>query len=203
MLVRFYALSLLLSLCLGCAPLTLPPDQLQSGTHLTLRKKSLSAKAAFSAQGKLGLQEGKRGGNIRFQWQQVGERYSLALFSGFIGQGSIDISGDANQVILTEADGSKRQAKTPEALIEEALQWSIPVSDLRYWLLGLPAPQTPVEGLKYDDEKRIWQLKQAGWTINYQAYQTLPDGTDVPHKLQLKQGPLILKFVFTHWSRTN
>jgi outer membrane lipoprotein LolB len=188
---------------MGCAPLLLPPDQLQSGPYLASSKHSLPANAAFSAQGKLGLKEGKRGSNVRFQWQQSEEQYSLALFSGFIGQGSIDISGDATQVILTEADGTKRQAKTPEALIEQTLNWSIPVSDLRYWLLGLPSPHTPIQSLQLDNEQRVWQLKQAGWTINYQSYRTLPDGTNVPYKLQLKNGSLSLKFVFTGWSRTN
>ena len=197
--ILFYSISL----CVGCTTTLLRPAQLQEAAKVKVRQQSLNQQSSFSAKGKLGLKEGTRGGNIRFQWDQNATDYSIKLFSGFIGTGSVDITGNAYQVILTEADGTRLKASNPEELVKKALEWSIPVSGLRYWLIGLPAPKHPIEFLKYDEENRLWQLKQDGWLINYQSYRTLANGQEVPYKLQLINDTLSLKFVFTHWSLVN
>jgi outer membrane lipoprotein LolB len=199
--ILFYGLSL----CTGCTPALLKPEQLHTTTKttVTVRPQSLKQQSIFTAQGKLGLKDGKRGGNIRFQWQQDQTHYSIRLFSGFIGQGSVDITGNATGVRLIEANGASLEASNPEDLVKTALHWSIPVSGLRYWLIGLPAPNSTAEFVTYDEANRIWQMKQDGWLINYQSYQLLPNGQEAPYKLQLNNGALSLKFVFTRWSLTN
>jgi len=203
--LRYFTLFYSLSLCAGCTPALLKPEQLHTTTKTAAhnRPQSLKHLSIFTAQGKLGLKDGKRGGNIHFQWQQDKTQYSIRLFSGFIGQGSVDIMGNAAGVRLIEADGTGLEASNPEDLVKAALHWSIPVSGLRYWLIGLPAPNSTIEFITYDEENRIWQMKQDGWLINYQSYQLLPNGQEAPYKLQLNNGALSLKFVFTRWLLPN
>lgn len=198
---QFTKLSFMLlcgSLCFmgGCGTTIQPPKNLKT-IIAPKKEKKLSQLNDFETIGKIGFSDGKKGGNATIQWEQEGENYHIRLF-GPLGSGSIQIVGEPKQVYLISEDGQIVHAKNPESLVEKELGWTIPVSGLRYWLRGLPAPGTPPQQIQLDDMQRIWQIKQHDWTITYQSYQET-QGVPVPHKLMLQNGPIRLKFIFRRW----
>ncbi len=181
----------------GCSHYIRPPESLETLNHPKVRKQSTLNFPPFIANGKCGYSDGNNGGNAHFQWEQSGDQFSILLFSPF-GGGSIKMTGNSKHVFYQRDKESLIAASTPEAIVEKELGWIIPVSGLRYWLLGVPAPHTKVKQLKLDQDQRIWQIEQDGWTIIFQAYQTFGE-REVPAKLSLKNGPIRLKFIFNRW----
>jgi len=194
-------------LCLsGCVRTLQTPSDLHTVSGITAEKASkvskqnLSSLHDFEAVGKIGFSDGKQGGNASIYWEQHPNAYQVRLY-GPLGSGSLQIMGNTSgDVRLLREDGKIIRAKTPEALVHDELGWVIPVSGLRYWLRGLPAPGAPPTRMALDAEQRIWQIQQQGWSILYESYQSL-DGLDVPYKLTLKNGPIRLKFIFRRWER--
>ena len=70
--------------------------------------------------------------------------------------------------------------------MQENLGWSIPVTDLRYWLWAMPAPHEPFT-IKQTSQHEIVQLTQAGWSINYVSYRYF-NTLRLPEKIILSQG---------------
>lgn len=194
-LITLCALCLLLS---GCGIVIQQPDNLHMVTNKKVRNQNLSNLQNFEAMGKMGFSDGKQGGNARIVWQQHPQSYQIRLY-GPLGSGAVQIKGHGQQVSLTRTDGKIITAKSAEALVHTELGWVIPVSGLRYWLRGLPAPGATPSKMLLDAANRPWQINQHGWIIKYQAYQSV-DGIDVPYKLLLQNGPIRLKFIFDHWN---
>lgn len=201
--LKTIVLACFLCLLSGCSNPILPPSHLKTGTHLTVSKQKLTALQQFTAEGRLGLKEGKRGGSIRFRWEQSPAELKILLFNGLFGTGSVEIKSNlgshSKNIALTRSDGTTLTAETPEALVHQELGWHIPVSGLVFWLRGLPAPGIPPKRIRYDNDNQIWQLEQQGWLITYQSYQDFGD-IRVPHKLILKNGTIELKFIFSEWN---
>jgi len=189
------AILLCFSLMTGCAM-----HQVQAPTKATLTsvatQKKLKALNKFAATGKVGFSDGERGGNATLRWEQEGNDYQLRLY-GPLGSGSIKIVGQAGSVYLVQSNGQTVTAKTPEALVQRELGWTIPVSGLRYWLRGIPTPGTPSK-MKYNENGELESLEQQGWTVYYQSYQDI-QGLRLPYKLLLQNGPIRLKFIFHEW----
>jgi outer membrane lipoprotein LolB len=194
----------LLTICMtlfllgGCVAVIQPPGALHTAINSKVRNQNLANLKDFEVTGKMGFSDGKQGGNARVVWEQHPQSYQIRLY-GPLGSQAIQIKGEPNGVSLTKTDGKIITANTPEALVHQELGWVIPVSGLRYWLRGLPAPGAAPQKMLLDDSNRLWQIDQQGWSIQYQAYKSI-EGRDVPYKLLLTNGSLRLKFIFDRWS---
>lgn len=196
--MKSLTICLALSLLTGCATVIRAPDELHSATDLKVRNQNLTILQDFEVIGKIGFSDGKRGGSASVVWQQDPQNnYQIRLY-GPLGSGAVQIKGQAHHVSLTRTDGTITTAKSPEALVDQELGWFIPVSGLRYWLRGLPAPGTALTKMLLDANNRLWQINQQGWTIVYESYQS-KDNRDIPYKLSLRNGNIKLKFIFDRW----
>ena len=61
------------------------------------------------------------------------------------------------------------RARIPILLLEQTLGLRLPVTGLRYWVRGLPAPG-PTALLQTDAAGRLTRLEQNGWVIEYPSY---------------------------------
>lgn len=182
----------------GCSSLRNPSPPSETTKTSEMTQKNLTRLNNFEATGKVGFSDGKRGGHATVRWTQTGNDYQIRLY-GPLGSGSLEIAGVAKSVYLIQSTGERVHAKTPEALVSRELGWTIPVSGLRYWLRGLPAPGTPPKQMVYDPtHTELQRLEQQGWTVEYQAYQDV-NGLRLPYKLLLKNGSIHLKFIFKEW----
>ncbi len=139
---------------------------------------------------------GNEGGTANLKWQQRKKEYSLLLY-GPLGADAIKISGQPGHVSLETADGKKFNASTPELLLAQQTGWQLPVSDLYYWVRGLPAKGSPAN-MQFDSYHHLIRLNQAGWTVDFLRYSAV-NQIDVPTKMILENWRINVKIIVNQW----
>lgn len=146
--------------------------------------------------GRLGITDGQQSWQSSISWEQQGEAYRIDLV-GALGQGQISIRGDLDGVTLRQGE-QLLQADDPDQLLTEATGLSLPISSLRYWLLGLATPTSAVTPIT-DAEGRLRQLQQAGWLIHYPNYIQVGDFS-LPQRLRAVYEPVTVQLLIRQWT---
>ena len=125
------ALVLLAGLLAGCAGLAGRPPPAASTA-------GIAALTGWVAAGRLAVAAGSEGGSGGFVWQQQGPETRLRL-RGPLGAGSFEIASDGERISVTDAAGQVLGADA-RATLRSRLGADLPLSSLRYWMIGLPDP---------------------------------------------------------------
>ena len=160
------------------------------------RESQLNKITKWNAQGSVAVHNNQKGWNASFNWQQQPDNYSLAFF-GPLGSYHTQLTGNTNQVTLTTSDGHTYSANSPEMVLQKQLGWTLPVSSLKYWLKGLPAPHAAF-GRSFDLNKHLVHLRQSGWDILYLRYLSI-NGVDLPDRFLLSSPQWQVRIVITQW----
>jgi outer membrane lipoprotein LolB len=129
-------------------------------------------------------------------WRQRATDSELRL-QGALGVGGVRVLSDGRTFEIETSKGENITAEDAEAALERAIGVPLPVRYLRFWLLGVPAPQTDaVEEL--DDQGRLSTLEQDGWKAMYDRYVYLNDAW-LPGRVRLENGPLRMRVVVDEW----
>jgi outer membrane lipoprotein LolB len=138
--------------------------------------------------------------NIGIRWIREQGSFKLLLEAPF-GQGVFRIDSiEGEPYRLRLPDGQEYANQTAEALLEDAIGWSLPVSGLEFWIRGMPRP-----GSSYthhlDAAGRLRSLQQDQWTIDYLDYFAPGEGPILPRKIRLAGKALTLKLIIEHWQQ--
>lgn len=201
----FACLALALAGC-ASAPRTTPAPAL-SGAALAERVQAREAwlvqTAVWSFGGRAAIRRGGQGGSGRIEWEQDADgRYRIAL-SAPVTRQSWRLSGDLGSGAgrLEGLDGGPRESDSAEALLRETTGWEIPVALLGHWVRGAPSAAAPVESLAYDGEGRPTLLRQAGWTVRYDAWRPGPAGQpDLPVQIEAESGDARVRLAIDDWT---
>jgi outer membrane lipoprotein LolB len=191
--VRGLAAVILLSLFLqGCS--TLRPTESSQLAWETRRERLVridrfTLQARVSSGGLFGVK-----GNLH--WRQLPESFDMRV-AGPFGIGAATITGRGREVEIRTA---KRTFTTqdPEGDLKARLGWTFPVTHLRHWVLGQPAPGSKAE-FEFDRAGRITALEQDGWTLAFDEYQDA-GAVELPRKFEVANSELRLKVVVDTWS---
>lgn len=134
----------------------------------------------FDLQGKIGVKTPEQSGSAFFTWQQDQDQFDIEL-SGILGVGKTQIKGQPGQVTLNSAKTGLVTAESPEDLLEQATGWRTPITNLVHWVQAKPASLKAE--LQKDEQQRIQQIIEDGWTVNLSYNQT----ATLPNKLILQQ----------------
>ena len=99
---------------------------------------------------------------------------------------------DADHATL-DSDGKHYQAGDVETLMQQVLNWHLPLDGLHHWVLGLPAKHSSVQ-IDHDGEGRISLMKQDGWEIQYVRYEDR-----LPSRLKLSRENLQVQLLIDEW----
>ena len=134
-----------------------------------------------------------------FTWWQSDRTYRIAILS-VLDLYRVDIYRMNDIVKLWKNGTLSLTAHSPEELLEEAMGWSLPISDLRYWIIGMPAPQKHgTFFVKYDQYGHLSDLKQDGWTLHFDSYKRQVDAPDFPKRITLSRPGITVKIVVKQW----
>jgi outer membrane lipoprotein LolB len=183
-------LSALCALLSACAV----PRQMPTSDFKQLQRQ-LQAVDSWRVTGKIGLRQNGRGNSAQVNWQQAQDQYTLRL-SGPLGIGTVMVEGDASGVTVHNKDGVF-EAPSPEQLLLDLTGWQIPITALRYWARGLPAPDMPIVQQQID-QGRLASLNQGGWNIEYRDY-TMVDGLWLPAKMLMSRPETQLTLLYKTW----
>jgi outer membrane lipoprotein LolB len=189
------AIPLLLALLAGCA--VEPPRQAASSRELAWQERQAALKPLqlWQLTGRLAIQTGDDGWNATLIWRQEQEQFRMQLVAP-LGQGSLQLEGDHQQVELRTSEGNSAIAADPDTLILTELGWRVPVSALRYWVLGLTAPGDAVVDI--DEFGRLRHLKQAGWNVEFLDY-TMQGSHELPARLFVTNHQAQVRLVIKRW----
>ena len=151
----------------------------------------------WQAEGKIGLIYNGKGQQANFDWHNLNNDYTIALF-GPLGQGRVELSKNGNTYRAFN-DKTEHQAHSAEALLQETLGWSLPVSGLQYWIRGQSNPLATIELSQNDDVGRLLKLQQQGWTIDFTHQEQQDQHLGLPKKIIAKRDNLKLTVVIKRW----
>jgi outer membrane lipoprotein LolB len=179
-------LLVLLLLANGCSIQSRPPlpaELLAMQDNIGLSHWQLS--------GKLGIRNQQQAKSAYLNWQQCGEFFDIRL-SGPLGQGGARLQGSRESVTLQTTDKTS-SASNPEQLLQQQLGWSMPISQLHYWVRGIPSPN---QGYRNNPDNNGFE--QAGWHISYLQLQQV-DNLTLPAKAIATHPRLKLTLLLKKW----
>lgn len=121
------------------------------------------------------------------------------LLLGPLGYTAGRINRNADGATLEDAGGRRLSAKDAESLMQQALGWQLPLSGLRYWVTGIPAPEGEFS-FERDAKGRITLLKQDGWDISYTRF-TSNVANALPLQLEMRRAEVEVKLVIDSWEQ--
>lgn len=194
--IQFLSLALLLLLLSACAHKTS-----LTSAEFNAHQTALTPLNYWTFSGKLGIKSPAESGSASIRWQQAQAAYEIHLH-GPLGQKSLSISGDAQQVSLKEKGKPTVHSHSAEALIQKTTGWNLPVTQLTYWIRGLPAPKAKIKQITPNPTGLMAQLKQSGWVIDYQSYHQIQHHNQeiyLPKKIVASRQDIRLTLVIREW----
>ncbi|WP_181298905.1 lipoprotein insertase outer membrane protein LolB [Pseudomonas sp. Q2-TVG4-2] len=189
------ALALLLA---GCAALA-PQESVEgpgNAEDWKAHKAQVSEIDGWQISGKIGIRAPQDSGSGTLFWLQRQDYFDIRL-SGPLGRGATRLTGRPEAVALEVAGQGRFEAKSPEALVESQLGWQLPVSNLLWWVRGLPAPDSRSR-VALDANGRLAGLHQDGWDVQYLGYSE-EDGYTLPSRIKLAGRDLQITLVIKDW----
>jgi outer membrane lipoprotein LolB len=150
---------------------------------------------SWSMSGKIAVSDGKDGGSGRIDWQQDGERFRIEIRAP-VSRRTWRLSGGPDGATLEGLDGGPRSGPDAEALLREAVGWTVPVADLVAWARG-----TGGQGgadIEYDAAGQPQRLVQRGWTVEYRAW--FDGEPPLPRKIFAARGERRVRLVVERWN---
>lgn len=132
-----------------------------------------------------------------FNWQQIDrQRYHINVSSALNLVGFVLI-GRPNSVTLWQSSSQSARGASAEALMQQQVGWSLPLSNLYYWVRNLPAPglfQSP----QYDQYGHLLKLEQQGWSIQWRGFVNVAR-VDLPRLIILSRPNMVIRLVVKQW----
>ncbi|MES2218113.1 MAG: lipoprotein insertase outer membrane protein LolB [Pseudomonadota bacterium] len=196
--LKNYLLALLcITILTSCATTQTAPQAPQNQVvGWEARAKTLSSITRWNISGMIAIRNPKDNVSASIHWKQTHKNYALDLF-GPMGTNAFKLTGSPHQVSLQNPHGQMFYASSPEQLLVQQTGWNLPVSNLYYWIRGLPVPGVPAQK-HLDAYNHITQLDQEGWQIQYLRY-TSTNSIDLPTKIFMRSNGLSVKLIISQW----
>ncbi|HEX5635503.1 MAG TPA: lipoprotein insertase outer membrane protein LolB [Gammaproteobacteria bacterium] len=178
-----------------------PPDARQWQQH----QQNMVSISHWQLLGKLAMHNGHDGGQVDVFWQQQDEQnYEIKLVAPF-GAGTTVVTAVPGQVMLATSRGENITADNIEQLLAQIPDWTFPVTGLRFWVLGIPSPQSTPGYMRWHEQGGLAVMEQDGWRIELENY--APSGNYyLPRKIFMRrvekknsQDDVELKLVIRQW----
>jgi outer membrane lipoprotein LolB len=173
------------------------PHSLDQPVAWSKRSASLTQLTHFTLKGVIGISTPHDRVSATLNWQQIDRsHYHIYLF-GPLGTHALQLTGKKQTVTLTLSTGKKIVAISAEALLAEQTGYQLPVTQLFYWVRGLPSPTT-IAHKQFDHAQHLCTMQQSGWLVHYSEYANI-NGMDLPIRLILEKDGFKIKIIIKDW----
>lgn len=191
--LRISGSAVLLVLVAGCASVAPRP----SGDWLDERRDWFANYPDWSVEGRLGLSDGQRGGSLAMHWQARGAIHEIHLRTLAGGQ-QWRLVLEPDWAVLSGSEVGRIEGHDPDALVQQAIGWPIPVRHLADWLRGLPAPGSA--RIEHSADGLMQRLEWDGWTLDYQRWASWGDGSvHLPARIDALRASQQLRLALRGW----
>lgn len=184
--------TVLLSACSAIAP---PAEE---NSDWARQRDQLQDLDSWELRGRVNVRYDNESHTPRINWLQQSVEYHISLWGTF-NAGNTQIVGRPGFVTL-ENDGEVLSASSPEELILEQLGYELPISQLNYWIKGLPSPDSEFQ-LSFNDLNQLTTIEQADWTINLSDMRQY-GAINLPRRVELTRprNDIRLRFIGLNWT---
>lgn len=190
--LRFAAVLILCVVIAGCAVREPRPE----GAWAEERLAFFESRSEWAVSGRAALRDGRRGGQLSFAWEAEGEHHTIDLKTVTggkrwrlrFGPGYAELEGSDVGFMIDER---------PEPLVEAAVGWPIPVSQLKDWIRGLVSDQS--ERVSFAGDGTIESLSGESWGLVYRRYDSF-DGVLMPVLLEAESDPYRVRLAMRDWN---
>jgi len=146
---------------------------------------------------KLGIKVPDQSGSVSLTWKQLDTSYRIRV-QGPLGQGSGIIYGNAERIVIKRPGKPLLTSSDASTLIKETFGWHFPLNDLKFWIRGIPTPNTQITAKKQNASGQLDSLQQTQWSIEYSRYQMV-DQWLFPGKIIAQKGDTQLTMIIRKW----
>ena len=164
------------------------------------RQREVQKLNTWRCEGRAAILAQNGGGQISFDWLRTPKDQVLSIKTP-LGQNALQLTVNPGGATLIDHEGQVIQGENGEAMLNQALGWSVPIESLRAWLLGLPAARE--DSYTLDAKGRILTLDSQGWTIEYKRYSEIngqSKSLSLPSKFELRRSEISLRLVIDRWT---
>ncbi len=180
---------IILSFCLvSCAEIAV-----KSTVPFDLSERNyLYDKSAWSFSGRLAYSDNNTSHSASIDWDHQ-EKIDHLELAGPFGQGRTLIHLFGDKVVIDYGNEQQQYFGDVDELVSRHTGISIPVSALKYWVLGLVEP-----GIDYFEINN--GFLQAGWRVDYLQMNTQKaELVNMPKKIRVEQNNVKLKLIINEW----
>lgn len=195
---RFSLSALLIAVLLaGCANTPeVPPVVYDSVGE---RQRVLAAMEVWSATGRIALSSPSEGFSAAMDWRQVRADYDVEL-TALLGQRALRITQQGRQAMLEARGRPGVMGSNAEQLLLKELGVRVPLSQMAYWIKGLPGSQGKPG---YDDAGRLQQLSYIDadgtqWVADFKRYQRVKE-LELPALIDIKGQEYSIRLLIKNW----
>jgi len=160
------------------------------------RNSVLGSIRDWEFKGRIAVKAGDEGFNGKFNWWQHDDAFN-ATVGGPLGMGTVRIEGGGRSVVLTDNGGVKTVLTDAELELRHRYGWSIPITSLRYWALGIPDPSMAAV-TEIDGEGLLVRLQQSNWIVEISRYRE-GGGQLMPRILSATNPDTRVRMVIDKW----
>jgi outer membrane lipoprotein LolB len=182
----------LLSACSAIAP------PAEGNSDWTRQRDQLQELESWELRGRVNVRYDNESHTPRINWRQQNVEYRIRLWGTF-NAGNTLIVGRPGYVSL-ENDGETVDASSPEELILRQMGYELPISQLNYWIKGLPSPDSGFQ-LSFNELNQLTTIEQADWTINLSDMRQYGQ-VSLPRRVELTRArnDIRLRFIGLNWT---
>ncbi len=190
--IRRVAACAVLLLAGGCA--SLPPAS-DAGSWPE-RRAELQALQTWALDGRVAVATAAEGFSGGLAWRQDGAQAEIDL-RGPLGGAALSIRLDGVSMTVADGSGASIAGEAARAYVASEVGAPLPLAELRYWLVGAPAPGSPHQETIGADG-RLARLEQAGWQLRYSRYEAVGQ-LALPARIDIESETARLRLVVSSW----
>jgi outer membrane lipoprotein LolB len=191
-LLNVWMLSLFLISCVGAPRMDAPVI-----SEWDARRQLLESLSEWEFTGSINVRDANEAQSSRIRWQQQDERYRINLWGTF-NVGATEINGRPGEVRIEQQGEDAIVTESPEEMLYQQIGYELPVTELNYWIKGIPAPGAST-ALKFADNLQLLSFEQKGWRIDYLGYTNFGRET-LPNRIRIQKAPLQLDLIRLTWT---
>ena len=160
------------------------------------QRAALEKLERYGLNGRVAVAANGQGFSASLRYQQTPGGSNLAL-DGPLGIGGLRVVLEGQELEIATSRGEKLDGDAARAELELRLGFALPLAELRWWLLGIPAPgdvtlnQDPGTG-------EIQGFMQAGWHVSINS-RAAGLGFSLPQRLTAERDGARLKLLVERW----
>jgi outer membrane lipoprotein LolB len=160
------------------------------------QRAALEKLERYSLNGRVAVAANGQGFSASLRYQQMPRSSNLAL-DGPLGIGGLRVVLEGEDLQIATSRGEKLDGDAARAELERRLGFALPLAELRWWLLGIPAPgETAVNQDAGTGE--IHDFVQAGWRVSINS-RAAGLGFSLPQRLTAEREGARLKLLVERW----